>query len=134
MPDRSASDKSQTSKPGDASDGSGGSSDDGSSGGGGGDIGASGLIGSWIQAEKMIQVALMLPCAGFIGWAIGAGLDRWLHQTWISMFGIVLGIIAGLVGAIQMAVASAAGPKGASPKHKSGGENGSASGRSGRAS
>jgi hypothetical protein len=104
MPDRSASDKNQSNKPGDASDGSGESG--GSSGGA-----TSGLIGSWIQAEKMIQVALMLPCAGFIGWAIGAGLDRWLHQTWISMAGIVLGIIAGLIGAIQMAIASAKGPR-----------------------
>jgi ATP synthase protein I len=122
MPDRSASDKNQSNKPGDASDGSGESG--GSSGGA-----TSGLIGSWIQAEKMIQVALMLPCAGFIGWAIGAGLDRWLHQTWISMAGIVLGIIAGLIGAIQMAIASAAGPK-----RKGGNGDGSASGSSARQS
>lgn len=121
MPNRTESDKNQGNKPGDASDGSG---DSGSSGGGGG---ASGLIGSWIQAEKMIQVALMLPCAGFIGWAIGAGLDRWLHQTWISMAGIVLGITAGLVGAIQMAIAFAAGPK-----QKGNRGDGTANGRSGR--
>lgn len=73
--------------------------------------GNSGLIGAWIQAEKMIQIALLLPCAGFIGWIIGVGLDRWLHQTWISMASIVLGIVAGLVGAIEMAIASAAGSK-----------------------
>ena len=120
-------DKKQSNKPGGAS---GGSSESGGSNGGA----TSGLIGSWIQAEKMIQIALMLPCAGFIGWAIGAGLDRWLHQTWISMAGIVLGIIAGLVGAIQMAIASAAGPKGAGLKHKGGNGDGSASGSSGRAS
>lgn len=120
MPDRSVSDKDKSNKPGGASDGSGES-------GGSGDIGASGLIGSWIQAEKMIQVALMLPCAGFIGWAIGAGLDRWLHQTWISMVGIVLGIIAGLVGAIQMAIASAA-----DPKHKGSRGDGTKNGSSGR--
>lgn len=109
-------DKNLTNKPG-----------DGESANGGGDSGTSGLIGSWIQAEKMIQIALMLPCAGFIGWAIGAGLDRWLHQTWISMAGIVLGIIAGLVGAIQMAIASAAGPK-----HKGGNGDGTENGSSGR--
>ncbi len=124
MPDRPASDKDQSNKPGGTSDGS------GESGGGGSSSSAtSGLIGSWIQAEKMIQVALMLPCAGFIGWVIGAGLDRWLHQTWISMAGIVLGIIAGLFGAIQMAIASASGPK-----HKGNSGDGTASGRSGGAS
>jgi hypothetical protein len=126
MPDRTAPDKNQSNKPGLASDGSGESGDSG------GDSGASGLIGSWIQAEKMIQIALMLPCAGLIGWAIGAGLDRWLHQSWISMAGIVFGIIAGLVGAIQMAIASAAGPEGAGPKHKGGNGDETESGSSGR--
>lgn len=71
----------------------------------------SGLLGAWVQAETMIQIALVMPCAAFIGWVIGAGLDRWLHQTWISMVGIVLGIIAGLVGAIQMAMVYTAGSK-----------------------
>lgn len=134
MPNRDASENNQTNKPGGASDGLGESGGSSASSGGGGDSGASGLIGSWIQAEKMIQVALMLPCAGFIGWAIGAGLDRWLRQTWISMAGIVLGIIAGLVGAIQMATAFAAGPKGAGPKHKGGNGGGTANGSSGGAS
>lgn len=72
----------------------------------------SGLIGAWIQAEKMIQIVLVMPCAAFIGWIIGVGLDRWLHQTWIAMAGIVLGIVAGLVGAIEMAVLSATSSKG----------------------
>jgi len=62
-----------------------------------------GIIGAWIQAEKMIQIAMMLPCAGFIGWLAGYGLDRWLHQTWIGMAGAVFGIIAGLVAAVRMA-------------------------------
>ncbi len=52
----------------------------------------------------MMQIALMLPCAAFIGWLIGFGLDHWLHQTWIAMIGIVAGILSGLVGAIRMAM------------------------------
>ena len=87
------------------------------------------MIGAWIQAEKMIQIALVMPCAAFIGWVIGAGLDRWLHQTWISMSGIVLGIIAGLVGAIEMAIASAAGSK-QEGENGDGTENGSSGRRS----
>jgi ATP synthase protein I len=67
--------------------------------------GPSGLFGAWVQAEKIMQVALLLPSAAFIGWLAGYGLDRWLHQQWISMAGIVFGIIAGLVGAIRMAMA-----------------------------
>jgi len=66
--------------------------------------GMSGLLGAWVQAEKMIQIALLLPSAAFIGWLGGYGLDRWLHQTWISVAGVIFGIVAGLVGAIRMAI------------------------------
>ena len=62
-------------------------------------------MGAWVQAEKMTQIALMLPSAGFLGWLAGYGLDRWLHQGWIAMAGVIFGIIAGLVGAIRMAIA-----------------------------
>jgi ATP synthase protein I len=70
----------------------------------------SGMIGAWIQAEKMIQIAMVLPCAGFIGWLAGYGLDRWLHQTWIGIAGAVFGIIAGLVAAVRMATVYANDP------------------------
>ena len=83
--------------------------------------GGSGIFDAWVQAEKMIQIALMLPSAAFIGWVIGYGLDRWLHQTWIAMIGIVVGILAGLVGAIRMAMVYAADPK-------TGGKNGDGAG------
>ncbi len=66
--------------------------------------GMSGMLGAWVQAEKMIQIVLLLPSAAFIGWLAGYGLDRWLHQTWIAMAGIVFGIVAGLVGAVRMAM------------------------------
>ncbi len=72
--------------------------------------GGPGFLGAWIQAEKMIQIALVLPCAAFIGWVAGLGLDRWLHQTWMAMAGAVFGIIAGLVGAVRMAIAYSSGP------------------------
>ena len=70
--------------------------------------GGSGLFGAYVQAEKLMQIAFMLPSAGFIGWLAGYGLDRWLHQTWIAMAGIVFGIMPGLVGAIRMAMAYSA--------------------------
>jgi ATP synthase protein I len=80
----------------------------GSSGG----TGMSGMFGAWVQAEKMMQIVLLLPSAAFIGWLAGYGLDRWLHQSWIAMAGIMFGIVAGLVGAIRMAIAygAASGP------------------------
>ena len=72
--------------------------------------GGSGLIGAWVQAEKMIQIALVLPCAAFIGWLPGAWLDRHFHQAWMAIAGVVFGIIAGLVAAIRMAVVYANDP------------------------
>lgn len=85
---------------------------------------SSSILGAWVQAEKMMQIALMLPSAAFIGWLIGYGLDRWLHQTWIAMIGIVMGILSGLVGAIRMAMVHMADPK-SDGKNGDGAESGS---------
>jgi len=72
--------------------------------------GPSGLFSSWVQAEKLLQIAMMLPSAGFIGWLTGYGLDRWLHQTWMGTAGAIFGILAGLVGVVRMAMASDSKP------------------------
>jgi len=66
---------------------------------------------SLVEAEKLMQIALVLPSGVVIGWLAGAWLDSRLHQKWIVMVGIVLGSIAGLVSAIRMALAAGGGPK-----------------------
>jgi ATP synthase protein I len=70
---------------------------------------SSGIVGSIAQAEKMVQVAFILPCAGFIGWLAGVWLGKHLHQPWMPMAGIVLGIVSGLIGVVRMAIAASAG-------------------------
>ena len=57
-----------------------------------------------VEAEKLLQIALMLPCAAVIGWLIGAWADKHFHQTWISIAGVVFGAISGLVYVIRMAL------------------------------
>ena len=57
-----------------------------------------------VEAEKLLQIALMLPCAALVGWFIGAWADKHFHQTWIAIAGIVFGAISGLVYVIQMAI------------------------------
>ena len=52
---------------------------------------------SLVQVESLIQLALMLPIATVVGWLIGAGLDKWLHQHWIYIPGLILGAVAGFV-------------------------------------
>lgn len=64
------------------------------------------LAHSLVQAERLIQIALVLPIAVLIGWFFGAMLDRWLHQTWITVVGLILGMIAGMLEAVRMALAA----------------------------
>ncbi len=63
-------------------------------------------IETLVQAERLMQIALLLPSAVFIGWLGGAWLDGRLHQTWISLVGMVFGGISGLVYVVRMVIAS----------------------------
>jgi hypothetical protein len=67
-------------------------------------------IAIWAQAEKMMQVALVLPSAAVIGWLAGAWLDIHLHTKWIGPVGIVFGGISGLVYAVRLGVAAGKAP------------------------
>jgi hypothetical protein len=57
------------------------------------------------SAGRMIQVSFLLPCSAFVGWIIGAGLDKLFHQTWISLVGILFGGISGIVYVVRMVIA-----------------------------
>ena len=59
-----------------------------------------------VEAEKLLQIALMLPCAALIGWLIGAWADKHFHQSWIAILGVVFGAISGLVYVIRMALSA----------------------------
>lgn len=67
--------------------------------------GSSGLK-SLAQAESLMQIALMLPSATLIGWGLGWWIDSYLHTRWITLAGLVVGMIAGMSGAIRMALAA----------------------------
>lgn len=56
-----------------------------------------GGMATLLKAEKLTQIAFILPVAVFIGWALGAALDKWLHQSWIYLVGIIFGAVAGFV-------------------------------------
>jgi F0F1-type ATP synthase assembly protein I len=59
-----------------------------------------------VQAEKLMQIAILLPSAAFIGWLLGAWADRAFHQSWSVIAGIVFGGISGLVYVIRLVMAS----------------------------
>ena len=66
----------------------------------------SGLFGAWVEAEKLMQIALVLPSAAFIGWLAGVWLDSRFHQTWIGLAGIVFGGVSGLIYVVRLALAA----------------------------
>jgi hypothetical protein len=76
----------------------------------------SGGIQTLVQAEKLFQIAILLPSAAFIGWLAGAWLDSKLHQSWIGLAGIVFGGISGLVYVIRLVMASGGGSSSETPK------------------
>ncbi len=63
-------------------------------------------IETLVQAEKLMQIAILLPSAAFIGWLLGAWADRAWHQSWIGIAGIVFGGISGLVYVVRLVIAT----------------------------
>jgi ATP synthase protein I len=61
-----------------------------------------GALHSLVRVESLIQLGLLLPACVVIGWAIGLALDRWLHQHWMNVAGLILGAIAGFVQTIRI--------------------------------
>jgi F0F1-type ATP synthase assembly protein I len=55
----------------------------------------------WVQVGRYSQLALMLPAGTVVGWLAGSALDRWLHSSWISVVGLLLGTAAGMIELIR---------------------------------
>jgi ATP synthase protein I len=59
---------------------------------------------SLVQAEKLLQIAFVLPSATVIGWLAGAWADERWHQSWMAIAGIIFGSVSGLVYVVRMAL------------------------------
>ena len=59
-----------------------------------------------VQAEKLMQIAILLPSAAFIGWLLGAWADKALHQSWIGLAGMLFGGISGLVYVVRLVIST----------------------------
>jgi len=66
-------------------------------------------IETLVQAEKLMQIALLLPSAAVIGWLMGAWADSKLHTSWLGLAGMVFGGISGLVYVVRMVLATKPG-------------------------
>lgn len=78
-----------------------------------------GALATLMEAEKMLQIAFLLPCAVLVGWLAGAWLDSRLHQSWIALAGILFGGASGLVYVFRLV--RAAGRKSAAGAQKGSG-------------
>lgn len=63
---------------------------------------ASGGVKTLVEAEKMMQIAFLLPSAAIVGWLPGAWLDGKLHQSWIGLAGMLFGGFSGLVYVVRL--------------------------------
>jgi len=61
-----------------------------------------------VQIARYSELAVIFPAATVVGWLLGAGLDRWLHTTWLYLVGLILGIVAGFIALIRAATSSSA--------------------------
>lgn len=59
-----------------------------------------------LRIEKLTQIAVILPLSVFVGWVLGELLDRWLHQHWIYIAGIIFGAVAGFVQIFRLIAAA----------------------------
>src|ERR1035441_7079525 len=67
---------------------------------------SSGALRGYVEAEKLMNLAFVLPSAVVIGWGAGWRVGNRLHQHWIFIVGIVFGCISGLFYVIQQAIAA----------------------------
>lgn len=59
---------------------------------------------SLVQAEKLMQIAFVLPSATIIGWLAGAWAGNHFHVSWFAIAGVIFGSISGLVFVVRMAM------------------------------
>jgi uncharacterized membrane protein YfcA len=65
---------------------------------------ASGGIQGLVQAEKLLQIAFILPSSMVVGWLLGAWAASRLHHAWLTVAGVIFGCSAGLVYVIRLAM------------------------------
>lgn len=57
-----------------------------------------------VQAEKLLQIAFLLPSSMIVGWLLGAWADSKFHQAWMTVAGVIFGCVAGLVYVVRLAM------------------------------
>jgi F0F1-type ATP synthase assembly protein I len=56
-----------------------------------------------VSAARYSEIGFIIPAAVFLGYAIGRGLDYWLHSHWFYLAGVIFGAVVGFAQMIRMA-------------------------------
>jgi uncharacterized membrane protein YfcA len=63
-------------------------------------------VKTYADAERLLQLAFVLPSAVVIGWLGGSwAAERW-HQRWMMLAGVLFGCVSGLYYVVQQAIAA----------------------------
>lgn len=54
---------------------------------------------------KAFELGMITAACIVVGLLIGAALDRWLHTKWITIVGVLVGVVTGFVEMIRRALA-----------------------------
>jgi ATP synthase protein I len=63
-------------------------------------------VHSLVEAEKLTQIAFLLPSAVLVGWGAGALAEKHWHQKWMVAAGLILGCASGLMSVVRVALAT----------------------------
>jgi len=61
---------------------------------------------TWMQIGRFTQLAFILPAGTVAGWLLGTAMDHWLHHSWFSIAGLILGTVAGFAELIRTVISS----------------------------
>jgi F0F1-type ATP synthase assembly protein I len=59
-----------------------------------------------VTLVRYSEIGFILPAAVVLGYLVGSALDHWLHTKWITVVGVIFGVISGFVSMIRMALRS----------------------------
>ncbi|HZU22514.1 MAG TPA: AtpZ/AtpI family protein [Terriglobales bacterium] len=54
---------------------------------------------------KAFELGMITAASIIVGLLAGAALDRWLHTQWITLVGVLVGVVAGFIEMIRRALA-----------------------------
>jgi F0F1-type ATP synthase assembly protein I len=61
---------------------------------------------TWLQIGRFTHLAFILPAGTVVGWLLGTAIDHWLHKSWFSIVGLIVGTVAGFVELIRTIISS----------------------------